>query len=180
MCIFKPESVVSVRSVRSVLANMTLWRTNLGYGGLSENSCMHPGKTTLALWSSMLIFFKRNAMSVRSKGHPVYKSSTESEEKVYRYRDKGTPYHHQQIIIKAWNLLVTRWLSKSSNIWCFWILPFYNDKDCDCMLWILYDLTNTTVLWIGEINWSWNGPSLLRFILGWNSLAKTLSTRTTN
>ena len=48
-------------------------------GGLSENSCMHPGKTTLALWSSMLIFFKRNAMSVRSKRHPVYKSSTERE-----------------------------------------------------------------------------------------------------
>ena len=70
----------SVVSVRSVLANMTLWRTNLGYGGLSENSCMHPGKTTLALWSSMLIFFKRNAMSVRSKGgHPVYKSSTERD-----------------------------------------------------------------------------------------------------
>ena len=89
----------------------------LGVGEMSENSCMQPVKTTLALWSSMLIFFKRNAMSVRSKGHPVYKSSTESEEKVYRHRDKGTPYHHQQIIIKAWNLLVTHWLFKSSKIW---------------------------------------------------------------
>ena len=47
-------------------------------------------------------------MSVRSKRHPVYKSSTERGgrgKKVYLRRDKGTPYlcllyHHQRIIIK--------------------------------------------------------------------------------
>ena len=137
----------------------------------------------------MLIFFKRNAMSVRSKGgHPVYKSSTERDgEKTLSLRRQwdtflysptdqkkqwDTFYLHQQIMIKGQNLWCQngrgkRWTTPTG---CFWVLPFRRalflikisvDCCCNCcMLSILYDLTNITVLWIGEINRSWNGSSL--------------------
>ena len=176
-CLSKLKFVLS--QVCRVLANMT--PTCVFKEGLCENSCMHPGKTTLALWSSMLIFFKRNAMSVRSKRHPVYKSSTEGEGRgrkslsSQRQRDTlplpslSPPTDHHQ----AWNFRLPDW-----NLGTCGVSGFYlNHKDCGCMLWILYDLTNTTVLRIGEINRSWNGPAgiFVHLGLGCCSLAKTLS-----
>lgn len=60
------------------------------------------------------------------------------------------------------NLFLSDW-----NLGTCGVSGFYlNHKDCGCMLWILYDLTNTTVLRIGEINWSWNGPAGIFVHLG--------------
>ena len=50
-------------------------------GWVDIPACIRLRQPWSFLWSSMLIFFTRNAMSVRSKGqHPVYKSSAKEGE----------------------------------------------------------------------------------------------------